>query len=288
MHVLGGEDQSTTPSPARKFRQEEGGRWVRFIDIVNIETLSENQKIKGGMVLEDDKVINLKDNNLDRTVLLAKGVLGAAPVVGSIMAEVVGSIIPNQRIERMVRFVEILDKKLDGINQEIMRLKVQDEYFIDLLEDSMLLASRAITDERKEHIATIVKNSITNEQLTYLEDKRLLNILSELSDAEIIILQFHTLIGQEQRDFLAKHRDILEAPIVNMGSSIEEINRNAIHKTFKQNLVALNLLTPRYVKRKKNEIPEFDDKTGMMKATGYNVTTLGRLLLVYLDLKVGF
>jgi len=112
--------------------------------------------------------------------------------------------------------------------------------------------------------------------------------LSELSDAEIIILQFYALIGQDQKDYLAKHRDIIQAPIVHMGSSREEINREAIYKIFKQNLVSLNLLTPRYAKPKKNELPEFDDKTGMIKANGYNATTLGRLLLVYLDLKAGF
>lgn len=238
--------------------------------------------------MEENKAINLKDNNLDRAVSLAKGVLGAAPVVGSIMAEVVGAVIPNQRIERITKFVEILDKKLDEVSQDIIRLKVQDEYFIDLLEEGFILASRAITDKRKEHIATIIKNSITNEELSHLEEKKLLNILSELSDAEIIILQFYALIGQDQKVYLTKHRDIIQAPIVHIGSSSEEINREAIYKTFKQNLVSLNLLIPRYAKPKKNELPEFDDKTGMIKANGYNVTTLGRLLLAYLDLKTGF
>jgi hypothetical protein len=237
--------------------------------------------------MKEHKVVSLKDNNLDRAVSFAKGVLGAAPVVGSIMAEVVGTIIPNQRIDRITRFVEILDKKLDGISQDLIRLRVHDEYFIDLMEDGFILASRAITDDRKEHIATIIKNSITNEELSHLEEKRLLNILSELSDAEIIILQFYALIGQDQKDYLEKHRDIIQAPIVHMGSSKEEINREAIYKTFKQNLVSLNLLTPGYVRPKKNELPEFDEKTGMMKANGYNVTTLGRLLLAYLDLKTG-
>jgi len=93
-------------------------------------------------MMKEEKAVNLKDNNIDRAVSLTKGVLGAVPVVGSIMAEVVGAIIPNQRIDRITRFVEILEKKLDEINQDIIRLKVQDEYFIDLLEDGFILASR--------------------------------------------------------------------------------------------------------------------------------------------------
>lgn len=62
----------------------------------------------------------------------------------------------------------------------------------------------------------------------------------------------------------------------------------AVYQTFRQNLVALNLLTPKYIKPKKNELPEFDNKTGMIKATGYSVTSLGKLILKYLDLEVGF
>lgn len=238
--------------------------------------------------MTDSKIVNLNDNNLDKAVALAKGVLGAAPVVGSIMAEVVGAIIPNQRIDRIVKFVEILDQRLYGISQDIIKLKVQDEYFVDLLEEGMILASCAITNKRKEHIANIIKNSITNDELSHLEEKRLLIILSELSDAEIIILQSYALFGEEQRKYYEQHSDILQAPIIHSGSSQVEIDRSAIYKTFKQSLVAHNLLTPKFKKPKRNELPEFDEKTGMMKTNGYNVTSLGRLLLSYLDLKTGF
>lgn len=236
----------------------------------------------------EDKRINLNENNVDMATSLTKGIVGMVPVMGSIMAEVVGMIIPNQRIDRIAKYIELLEKKLEGIDQDILKLKIQDEYFIDLLEDSMLLASRAITEERKDYIATIIKNSITKNELNHLEDKRILNILSQINDGEIIILQSYALIGQEQRDYINTHSDILETPLVHMNSSVEEIDRKAIYQTFRQNLVALNLLIPKYIKPKKNELPEFDNKTGMIKATGYSVTSLGKLILRYLDLEVGF
>lgn len=238
--------------------------------------------------MEENKVVSLGVNNVDRATTLAKGVFGAVPYIGPIMAEVIGATIPNQRLDRIVNYVQVLDEKLNGINQELIQSKVKDEYFIDLLEDSILQASRAITDERKDYIATIIKNSITQNELNHLEEKRILNILSQIDDGEIIILQSYALIGQEQRDYINTHSDILETPLVHMNSSVEEIDRKAIYQTFRQNLVALNLLTPKYIKLKKNELPEFDNKTGMIKATGYSVTSLGRLILKYLDLKVGF
>lgn len=130
--------------------------------------------------MESDKLINIKSNKMDKAVILAKGILGAAPYVGPIIAEIVGATIPNQRLDRIVDFVQILDKKLGGISQDVIKLKAQDEYFIDLFEDGMLLASRAINNERKEHIATVIKNSITNDELSHLEEKKLLTLQREI------------------------------------------------------------------------------------------------------------
>lgn len=231
---------------------------------------------------------DLETNMRDHVAGLAKGVAGMVPVVGPIVAEVVNNIIPNQRFDRISRFVVILEEKVKEINREIIEMKIRDEYFIDLLEDGFILASRAITDQRKEYIATIIKNSITEEALSHLEEKKILSIFSELNDAEIIILQSHALTGEEQRLYFSQHKEIIQYKPVHLGSSGTEINKDAIHGSFTQNLVALNLLTPQYVRPRRNELPEFDEKTGMMKARGYRVTILGNLLLSYLDLKTSF
>jgi hypothetical protein len=39
-----------------------------------------------------------------------------------------------------------------------------------------------------------------------------------------------------------------------------------------------------YRKSKKGDMPEFDEKTGMVKASGNSITHLGRLLLRSIDL----
>ena len=39
----------------------------------------------------------------------------------------------------------------------------------------------------------------------------------------------------------------------------------------------------RFKKPKRGELPEFDEKTGMVKVGGYEITSLGRLLLRSID-----
>lgn len=87
----------------------------------------------------------------------------------------------------------------------------------------------------------------------------------------------------EATEFWAKHGDALKEPTAYMGSSQEEIDKNTVFQTHKIHLTNLGLLKPRFKKPKRGELPEFDEKTGMIKASGYDSTSLGRLLLRSID-----
>ena len=42
---------------------------------------------------------NIEDSKIDKLAALSKGLLGMVPFAGSILSEIIGNIIPNQRIE---------------------------------------------------------------------------------------------------------------------------------------------------------------------------------------------
>ena len=156
---------------------------------------------------------------------------------------------------------------------------------VDLVEDCFIQASRALSEERKEYIASLLKNSLTDKELKHIEYKRLLSILGELNDLEILILKSQTMYqGQPgHKEFWEVHKDALEPPSAHMGSTQEEIDKYTIHQTHKLHLASLGLLKARFKKPKRGELPEFDDKTGMIKAQGYDINGLGRLLLRSID-----
>ena len=221
----------------------------------------------------------------DVATIIGKGLLGAIPFVGPLAAEIVGAVIPNQRIDRIELLLKLLESKI----QEEDRLKVKERIIspesVDLIEDGFIQASRALSEDRKEYIASLLKNSLTDDELKHIEYKRLLSILGELNDLEILILKSKALHrGQpEFEEFWGAHEGALTPPLAHMESTQEEIDKNTIYQTHKMHLVNLGLLKPRFKKPKRGELPEFDDKTGMIKAQSYEITALGRLLLRSID-----
>jgi hypothetical protein len=48
------------------------------------------------------------------------------------------------------------------------------------------------SEERRDYIASFLKNGLTNEEMTHVQQKKLLSILGELNDAEIIFLRYES------------------------------------------------------------------------------------------------
>ena len=224
-------------------------------------------------------------NKNDIATILGKGLVGAIPFVGPLAAEIVGAIIPNQRIERIESLLKILESKIDENDKLRIEDRITSPESVDLIEDGFVQVSRALSEERKEYIAALLLNSLTDDDIKHIESKRLLAMLGEINDLEILILKSHILYrGQpEYNEFWALHRDSLDSPSAHLGSSQEEMDKHIIFQTHKAHLAYLGLLKIKFKKPKRGEIPEFDEKTGMIKAQGYEITGLGRLLLRRID-----
>ena len=230
----------------------------------------------------------LATNTTDRITSLAKGVIGAAPVVGPLAAEIIGNIIPNQRADRIVRFVQKLDDRLKHLEQEVLRQRTTDPQFVDIMEDAFFQAARAVSDERLDHIANVVANGISAEELNHAQTKRMLWLLEQLNDSEIVVLRGKLAMTREDFDvdaeFREKHAQLLAPDATHMGSSEDEFEEAALKTSYRAHLHDLGLTRKRFKRPKRGEVPEFDDKTGMMKASGTDITRLGKMLLRYLNL----
>lgn len=227
----------------------------------------------------------MSTNKSDVAVIIGKGLVGAIPIIGPLVAEIVGSVVPNQRVDRIESLLKLLEGKLEEKNISVLESKIMQPEYIDLVEDCFIQASRSLSPERREYIASLLKNSLSEEQAKYIEYKKLLSILGDLNDIEILQLKSYSLYqGEEEyNDFWDKHEDVLMPPAVHTGSTEDEHDQYSIFQTYKMRLVSLGLLKIKYKKPKRGEIPEFDDKTGMVKASGHNITHLGQLLLKSID-----
>ncbi len=224
----------------------------------------------------------------DLATMFSKGIVGAIPFVGPLAAEIIGATIPNQRIDRIENFLDKLEKKINEIDKEKVKESIKKPETIDLFEDAFIQASRALSNDRKEYIASLLKNSLNDDEIKHVEYKRLLSLLGEVNDIEILMLisqRFNTIGGNdpEAEQFWKKHGEVIQEPPAYMGSTQEELDKHTIYLAHKLHLVNLGLLKLRFKTPRKGEIPEFDEKTGMIKSSGYDSTSLGRLLVKAID-----
>ena len=226
------------------------------------------------------------DNNVlgvhlaDRIAALTRGTVGAVPCIGPIASELITQLIPNQRLERMEAYVVELGKRVKKVERD----KLVRPRKVDLFEDGAFQAIRSLSEKRTEYIANVVARGLSGEEKEELEAKRMLNLLTQLDDGQIILLSSYLDKNRNDEEFWKIHEDVLKPKAVSLESSQEEIDGVTIQEMAKRELVRLGLLRPHIRKPPRGQLPEFDEKTGMMKAFGHDITLLGRLFLRHIDL----
>jgi hypothetical protein len=233
------------------------------------------------VVMENDIIADrLSIQTPDYVVTAAKAALGAVPFAGSLLSEIAGAIIPNQRIERIVSFARELESRLSEVDQRLIRSQLTNENFTDLIEEALRQVARSVSHERRAHIAALIANGLKPDDVSFVESKHLLRILGEINDIEVIRLvshQFETMGSGEE--YWAKHRDVLEPVAPTMGSSRREIDRATLQDSYDEHLAQLGLLSARHnVDSRTNQLV-VDRFTGTLEVRGYQITSLGRLLL---------
>lgn len=211
---------------------------------------------------------DLDSNSRDRLVSVAKGIAGACPAIGPMASEAIGTIIPNQRLDRVVEFLRQLEGEVTAIDArlEIFERNIHTPKGLDIMEEGLLQAARSVADERKERLARLVGRSLTTEEIKYEESLKLINLFRELTDPEILWLIFYSMnptLGRgPHSNLVEKHPEVLEPVSREMGASQEQIDRGALQDSYKNTLLRFGLI----------------EQNGRSN----RITNLGRLLIRYI------
>ena len=228
--------------------------------------------------MEENYLPELGTTSRDRITSWLRAFSSLVPYAGPIIVELINELIPQQRIERIEKYLRLLDERLRLIDQESLKQKMLTPTKADLFEEGAFQSTRSLSEDRLKYIANLVATGITGEEKEEAESKRLLNILANITDDQVVILASY-LVKNRTQDYWEIHRDILYPPVATMGSSQDEIDQSTISRLARQQLVTLGLLRPHFTRPRRGELPEFDLDTGMVKANGYELTPSGRLLL---------
>lgn len=225
---------------------------------------------------------NLERNKQDLIASVGKSVLGSVPCMGPFLAELWGEVVPNQRIDRLIKYVRVLKDKISHIPEEIIDRLKTDESFIDLIEEGFIQASRAITDERRGYIASILANGITDDSLALEESKYLLKLLQEINDVEVIWLKYYKSLSKGGDEELEeKHKNILSPVRVSITSPIDKETKQkaALQDSYKMHLERLGFIKNRIKIDSETRMPEVDRFIGVPKVHSKSITELGNMLL---------
>lgn len=212
---------------------------------------------------------NLESNTKDRLISVAKGVAGACPFIGSLAAEAIGTLIPNQRLDRVVEFISKLETEVRNLDSRFDNFErnLRSVEGLDIMEEGLVQSARSVSNERKERLARLVARSLTNEEVKYEESCKLLNLYRELTDPELLWLIYFSMnpvLGSgPHKDFIEKHPDVLMPISREMGASQEQLDRGALQDSYKNTLLRFGLIEQR----------------GDTK----RITALGRLLVRYIQ-----
>lgn len=229
----------------------------------------------------------LADAREDYVAAAAKGLVGLVPFAGSLLAEIAGAIIPNQRLDRVADYAQKLNMRLQGVEDKLVEY-LQNGYFTDLMEEGLRQAARAVSDERKEYIASLIANSLTKEQVDFVQSVHLLRMLGELNDIEILWLQAYTKLAKDDfEEFLNQHNEALAIMLPGVNSPHSELEKAAVQDSYRNHLVRIGLLSAKYEIDSETKLPSFNEFTGRQEIQRYEITTLGRFLLNEIGLPDG-
>jgi len=229
---------------------------------------------------------DLQINKIDILASIAKSTVGALPFAGTLLSEIVENIIPNQRIERLTAYIQELDEKISKIPSKKIEVLLNNEIFVDLIEESFFQASRALTKERRSYIANIVANGITDSNIQLENSKFLFKILQELNDVEIIWLRsFLNSKVTGDTEFRKQHKNLLKPINSFIGADKNTLNKSAIQKSYIIHLERLGLIINQLEIDKKTGQPVLDRFYSQPKILITRITQLGEMLLENIGLK---
>lgn len=222
---------------------------------------------------------SLNENRIDRLVQLINATFGEIPIVGGAIVEFFSSVIPNQRTDRIIEFIKILNQRLSDQEQETFRNQILNEDFNGLLEDVVESTIKSIGKERKQHLVEVLKAGLNANKEETIELKLVTKTLKEINDIEVIILNSHIAkTSNEHHDFYQKHSSVLDARRLFSNADKNDEKKHYIYKGYLYHLVSLGLLDVNYeVSDTSNRI--LNKKEYKIKSKSHKLTEFGKMIL---------
>jgi hypothetical protein len=227
----------------------------------------------------NQEIDNLETQTLaDAVATFGGALLQLIPVVGPLLAEILKVTIPNQRLDRVVDFLRILQQEMDVAKLSLEQVRKGHEI---LIEDGILIALRTNSRAHYRRASKVIVEGLTTNVDGLAEERFLLSLLGELTDAEIVWLgSTISRDVQEQHAYHEAHRMELSKSSTHIASSVGAKESSAVVDGYHSHLERLGLIRPIYNMEGKRQgfVGDGSYRDVNLKAKKYKATHLGELL----------
>jgi hypothetical protein len=155
----------------------------------------------------------------------------------AVFDELINQILPNQAHDRIERYLRQMHDRLCKLEQNKLEEILAVPENRGLIWEGMLQSARATSEDRIEYLAKLVTDGITDEHLDHMHSRKLLNILGDLDDSEVIFL-----LGQfsdTPEDYQERHSRILKEPEPSAG---DKTPSEVMYQASRDKLIRMGLL----------------------------------------------
>lgn len=187
---------------------------------------------------------------------------------GVLFGEFLTHFVPNQRLDRLTDYVEILGDRLDDLQAFQTRIE-SSAAFAAVVEEATVAAVQSPESQRRRDLAEFVKSGLQIEDHDLVAHRALMTLLEQINEPQLVILTayaFDAGMGdRDHEDFMKKHADVFISPPTGAADGPAD-ERWAMREFYEDQLVKLGLLT---------------EVEGVIshKPRVRKITTLGRMLL---------
>ena len=219
------------------------------------------------------EIQDLAYNNRDKVTSVIKGVTGAIPIAGPMISEILGSVIPQQRLDRVIEFSGYLEESIIQLGMDIENLqeKLNGPEYSSFFYKSCICAADSTTHNRVSMIRNVFIKGITDINQDVLRYESVLTLLNKLNEIEFTYLYMYHLLKWDIvkfKEYQSQNGGLILYPTIVGGMSQEEKDKENAKLIYSNNLLSLGLLEMEY------------DKTGKGK---YKCSQIGDMLIRYVN-----
>jgi len=206
-----------------------------------------------------NELANLRYNRTDFITSTLKGVFGIIPFAGPTAQELLGAIIPKQRMDRVVVFVEKLATEFERFQDQYKELvdRMYEPRYSSLFYKACVYSADSISVERIEYIKNLFLFGLSQEDIEADKAEALMNLLSRINDTEVIYLEYYHLYKwnvQKAKEFQNRLKLEPLKPNIYGGMSQDSRDSQISKQIFIDNLMSLGLFEAEINKQGKKNI----------------------------------